>query len=68
MARYYVNKTAQLNGDHEVHEDDCQWLPSESNREYLGTFSSCFQAVAEAKKTYPTANGCATCSSDCHTS
>lgn len=68
MALYYVNKQAQPNGDHEVHENGCQWMPSLENREYLGDFSSCAPAVAEAKKKYPKADGCATCSPDCHTS
>ncbi len=62
MAKYYVNKRPQSNGDHEVHKEGCQWMPSDANREYLGDYSSCAPAVAEAKKRYPTANGCATCS------
>ena len=36
MARYYVNKNAQQNGDHEVHTTGCQWLPKSENRIYLG--------------------------------
>lgn len=67
--RYYVNTRAQQNGDNEVHQEDCRFLPSAVNRKYLGSFDSCEGAVKEAKKTYPTtANGCATCSSACHTS
>ena len=68
MAYYYVNKQAQPNGDHEVHKDGCQWMPSERNREHLGDHASCFSAVAKAKEKYSTANGCATCSPRCHTS
>ena len=26
MALYYVNNTAQSNGDHEVHREGCYWL------------------------------------------
>lgn len=66
MAEYYVNRNAQPNGDHEVHKEGCQWMPSD--RQYLGNHANCFSAVEVAKKTYPTANGCATCSSVCHTS
>ncbi|MEN2401495.1 hypothetical protein GKZ90_0017015 [Flavobacterium sp. MC2016-06] len=68
MKNYYVNQNAQLNGDHEVHTSDCIYLPSSVNRKYLGEFSSCKPAVAEAKKTYSKSNGCKTCCPDCHTS
>lgn len=27
MARYYVNNNAQANGDHEVHELGCTFMP-----------------------------------------
>lgn len=67
MASYYVNKNAQPNGDHEVHKQDCQWLPNPENRKYLGEFSDCAAAVREAKKHYNQVNGCATCSAACHT-
>jgi hypothetical protein len=64
---YYVNKRAQSNGDHEVHEETCRYLPITENRMYLGGFSNCDDAVREAKKSYSTANGCLTCSPNCHT-
>ena len=66
MPNYYVNNKSQSNGDHEVHKDGCQWMPSD--RKSLGNYTSCAPAVAEAKKTYRTANGCKTCSNECHTS
>lgn len=65
---YYVNTNAQPNGDHEVHTNACNWLPSAENRKYLGSFDSCAEAVEKAKTSYPTtANGCVHCSSACHT-
>ncbi|WP_367866635.1 hypothetical protein [Pedobacter sp. WC2423] len=67
MKKYYVNKNAQGNGDHEVHAEDCIYLPNTGNRTYLGEFSSCIGAVATAKNIYPTTNGCKTCSNLCHT-
>lgn len=67
MAKYYVNKNGQANGDHEVHEENCSWLPKAENRIYLGNFSNCKAAVAEAKKHYRQVNGCKHCSEDCHT-
>jgi len=68
MDSYYVNKNAQANGDHEVHKYGCSYLPEAANREYLGEFSNCHDAVKEAKKTYPQSNGCYYCSNACHTS
>lgn len=67
MASYYVNKRAQSNGDHEVHTDDCRYLPSQENQHYLGIYTHCKPAVAKAKTIYRQSNGCATCCPDCHT-
>lgn len=66
MTRYYVNKNAQANGDHEVHVSTCTYLPAD--RLDLGSFDSCHDAVREAKKHYSQSNGCAFCSPLCHTS
>ena len=68
MKSYYVNKNAQSNGDHEVHTSDCSYLPAAENRKYLGQFTSCVGAVAEAKKSYDQVNGCYFCCNACHTS
>ena len=67
MHTYYVNKQAQDNGDHEVHKSDCSYMPSETNRLYLGQFSNCQDAVRAAKQHYPQSNGCFYCSNECHT-
>lgn len=67
MPIYYVNKNAQANGDHEVHQLSCEWMPKEENRLYLGSFENCFGAVREAKKYYPQSNGCYYCSRECNT-
>lgn len=66
MARYYVNNNAQANGDHEVHELGCSFMP-EANRTYLGEFRSCGPAVTEARKHHRQVNGCFYCSRPCHT-
>lgn len=69
MARYCVNKNAQDNGDHEVHREGCDYWPNAENRIDLGNHSSCFTAVAQAKRDhYPQSNGCYYCSNECHTS
>jgi hypothetical protein len=68
MARYYVNKNAQNNGDHEVHTTGCSFMPQPENRIYLGDFASCSPAVKEARRHYTKANGCYYCAKPCHTS
>lgn len=68
MPKYYVNKNAQSNGDHEVHKEGCSYLPKVENRIYLGIFSNCKGAVKEAKKYYAQVDGCKHCSSECHNS
>jgi len=67
MKKYYVNKNAQANGDHEVHTTGCSFMPEPHNRIYLGEFASCGPAVKEAKKHYSQVNGCFYCSKPCHT-
>jgi hypothetical protein len=67
VARYYVNKNAQTNGDHEVHVTGCHWMPEEHNRIYLGNFNTCHAAIMEARRHYSQVNGCYFCSRDCHT-
>jgi hypothetical protein len=68
MNNYYVNLNPQSNGDHEVHTDDCRYLPTIWNRKYLGIHTDCKPALEEAKKTYATSNGCKNCCPDCQTS
>ena len=67
MPRYYVNKNAQSNGDHEVHRQDCSFLPDEENRIYLGDFTNCRDAVRKAREYYRQVDGCYYCSPACHT-
>ena len=56
--KYYVNKVAQPNGDHEVHKATCGWLPNASNRLYLGDFVYSSSALREARKYYTHVDGC----------
>lgn len=69
MPNYIVNKNAQSNGDHEVHNatSGCNWMPAKINQKDLGWHSNCHGAVSEAKKTYPQSNGCYHCCNACHT-
>lgn len=69
MARYVVNRNAQSNGDHEVHnvDKDCSFLPDRHNRIDLGNHQNCSTAVAAARRYYAQVNGCFYCASACHT-
>lgn len=68
MKNYYVNKNAQANGDHEIHDQYCSYLPKLENRVYLGQFENCHEAVTKAREYYNKVNGCYYCSNECHTS
>jgi len=65
MPKYYVNKNAQVNGDHEVHKEGCRHMPITTERVYVGDFPKCTSAVLRAKKIYKTADGCRNCSRPC---
>jgi len=69
MKDYYLNNNQQANGDYEVHALGCTYFPKHDYI-YLGQFSSCQAAVAQAKRQYPyrKINGCYYCSNPCHTS
>jgi hypothetical protein len=72
MPNFCINKNAQSNGDHEVHDltpGKCNYLPDPANRIQLGSHASCKSAVAFAKKQYrdERINGCYWCSNECHT-
>lgn len=68
MAYYRVNKNKQSNGDNEVHKAGCTYYSDLRNYEALGDHDSCASAVADAKSRGYQADGCAVCSSACHTS
>ena len=66
MNNYIVNKNAQADGYHEVHnEDTCSHLPDLANRINAGQHNNCQSAVQSVKSTNPKAliDGC----NNCHT-
>ncbi len=69
MPNYCVNKDAQPNGDHEVHDVTARQpcLPAATNRQDLGYHSSCSGAVQAARRYFIQVDGCAICAPDCHT-
>lgn len=65
---YYLNENEDYKKNHEVHTGDCTYLPDVTNRYYLGYFSSCKDAIEDAKAKKPSWNidGCFFCSRECH--
>ena len=61
ITRYFVNRDADVSGDHEVHATGCRRLPGMRHRIYLGTFASCRAAVREARKFYNAVRACPSC-------
>ncbi|CDF60954.1 conserved hypothetical protein [Xanthomonas citri pv. fuscans] len=72
MPNFIVNKNAQANGDHEVHNTTtgCAFMPQLANQINLGFHASCHQAVVYARSNWPQnrINGCYYCANACHTS
>lgn len=66
MTKYYVNKNAQDDGYHEIHAENCVFLPLITNREELGDFPMCELAMIKAKKYYDKVDGCFYCAKSCH--
>lgn len=64
--KYYVNRIEQKNGDHEVHNENCQYLPKPLNRVYLGEFANCQDAIRVARTHYYLVDGCFYCCNSCH--
>lgn len=68
--RYVINKNAQSDGYHEVHNTStCSYLPNTENQINLGYFNNCSDAIRAAKNSYPSNNidGCYYCCNACHT-
>ena len=72
MPVFIVNKNAQSNGDHEVHNvtAGCSYMPNSENQVAAGTHLTCAGAVADVKRNNPKLriNGCYYCCNSCHTS
>ena len=69
MVKYYLNLNKQATGENEIHTESCSFLPEHQNRKFLGEFSSCYDALREARKKYPELDidGCYYCCKPCHT-
>lgn len=66
MPKYYVNKSKQKNGRHQVHREGCDCFPEPQNLLELGRHRTCHGAVRKARKRYKNASGCYYCSRECY--
>lgn len=68
LKNYYVNKisTGNPNYNHEVHSENCPFLPNVLNRIYLGCFFSSTEAINKARLYYSNVDGCAICCPENH--
>ena len=67
---YVMNCNAQSDsGDHEVHHVGCSWFDKIERKLLLGSFESCHEALAAAKRRFKgkKIDGCKYCSPECHT-
>lgn len=69
MPRFCVNRNAQSDGYHEVHNVSTAraCAPSAANQLDLGFHDSCVEAVRAARRHFAYVDGCAYCAAACHT-
>ena len=69
LKHYYFYNYTDKHGNHEVHTENCSYLPSTQNRTYIGYCSDCKDAIKKAKTDYPYKDfdGCYWCCNECHT-
>ncbi len=65
MFYYFIDKNIQISGKHEVHKNDCEFLPDTSSREYLGYFIDCQEAINIAYEKYDNVEACKNCIPEC---
>lgn len=65
----YYNKNTDNKGNHEVHAEDCSYIPNSTNRILIGYENNCQSAIQRVKKDSNKLNydGCYFCCRDCHT-
>ena len=67
MTRYFVNRNAQADDEHEIHTQYCPFVPRRpENRVPLGRFTRCQDALEVARRYYTQVDGCAICSPTCN--
>ena len=66
MRNYYVSKKAEPDGSHDVHHNQCIFMPHSANEViYLGKFDDCNGALKASREHYKETQGCFFCSYEC---
>jgi len=63
MKFFYLSTQLNTEGKFEVHERDCDLIPSAYDRDYLGPFNSGKEAISKASSLKSNATLCPNCSS-----
>jgi len=63
---YYVNKKAQLTGEHEIHKSSCRRLPKIENRIALGHCATYAAAKSLARNHFSKVDACYYCLQEYH--
>lgn len=68
LKEYYFYNYEDEHGYHEIHSEDCKFLPLPENRTLIGSSSSCSSALMNAQIKYPDKkfDGCFYCCRECH--
>ena len=68
MPKYYISLTTQNpKRNHEIHHEDCRYLPKIENREDLGYCTNCNMAMFTAiMRGYTNVDRCIHCCRSCH--
>jgi hypothetical protein len=61
MSAYYVSVRTDRNGEHEVHSEECGFLPIEGERLLLGEFEAARDAITEAARLAGVSVACVHC-------
>ncbi|MGZ0079258.1 hypothetical protein [Methylomonas sp. YC3] len=62
MAEFFIEISAQENGDHLIHKSSCSLLPAKEAIYYLGSISSVTSAAKKASERFAKPTACSQCS------
>ena len=70
MKGYYLNLNQQISGQYELHTEECLYFEKTKNFDYIGYYSSCEEAIRQAKLKHPDKinkiDGCYYCCNECN--
>ncbi|MDX8129128.1 hypothetical protein ACH5Y9_05745 [Methylomonas sp. BW4-1] len=62
MAEFFIEISAQENGDHLIHKSSCSLLPAKEAIYYLGSISNVVSAAKKASERFAKPTACSQCS------